>query len=75
MLYELTLSYQGGSFHAVLKDVSIVNGCVYGTQVGILDGFDENGELRFATCEPLYYIAGGNAFNLVEYKGELKKKA
>ena len=72
MLYKFTLFYYRGHCTEILKDISIVNGNVYGTRVGTLK-FDATGELAFTACEPSKYISGGGAFTLVEFKGELKK--
>jgi len=73
MLYEFTLFFQNGSCHALLTEVTTHNGFVYGTQVGALDGFDDQGNLVYRECNHRSYVAGGSAFTLVEYKGELKK--
>ena len=75
MMYLFFLSSHNTTFYAILKDISIINGTVYGTQIGVPDGFDANGKLVFTACEPSKYIAGGSAFTLVEYKDELKKKS
>lgn len=74
MLYELCLFYNGGSHHAVLKDVKLSkSGIIYGTQVGRFVAIDDNGNFVYAECVPTSYTAGGGAFTLTNFTGKLKK--
>ena len=71
-MYIFSLHSGNCTIYALLRNVSVMDGVVYGTLVGNFSGYDENGEHVFTACEPSKYIAGGSAFTLVEYKGELK---
>ena len=73
MLYEITLYNYRGSHHAILKDVVITEGLIHATQVGEVNGLDDNLKTIFTECTPRDYYAVGT-FVLVEFKGELKRK-
>jgi len=72
MLYELSLFTSGSTYRAILKDVSVENGCVHGTMVGV-EGATANvyKERAFVAHKPCDFFAGGS-FTLIEYKGTLK---
>ena len=71
-MYELSLFYQNGSCHAILKDVFVTPGYIQGTRVGTINGFDAKGNIIYRECQPHFYVASGT-FTLVEYRGKLEK--
>ena len=74
MLYEIALYFQGGSHHAILKDVIVSDGHVHATQVGKVDSWSIGDDpIIFIECTPRDYYAAGT-FVLVEFKGELNRK-
>lgn len=73
MLFKLILHMtERMTLYVLLKDPKPNNGYISGTKVGVAYDFDLNREPMFKAVDPVEFTAGGCAWTLEEFKGQLK---
>lgn len=73
MLYELTLYFPGGSYHAIVKGILVHENFIHATQVGECTEMTYNGEPIYTKCESRdCYVAG--TYVLKEFLGNMKEQ-
>lgn len=56
----------------IVENPKVKENTVYATQVGVFNGWNDEGKEIYKACSPVKFIAGGGPWTLTEYTEELK---